>query len=103
MEHRKFDPKDYAAKARQTVAEGAVLLRNEKKTLPFSQGTKVAVFGRSQFNYYKKRYRLRGPGKYRPGARHSGGAGSRRKRCAGSGAEGCLSRPGCQDHRYCAY
>ncbi|WP_322181656.1 glycoside hydrolase family 3 protein [Neglectibacter caecimuris] len=53
MEHRKFDPKDYAAKARQTVAEGAVLLRNEKKTLPFSQGTKVAVFGRSQFNYYK--------------------------------------------------
>ncbi len=53
MEYKKFDPKDYAAKARETVAEGAVLLRNENKTLPFSQGTRIAVFGRSQFNYYK--------------------------------------------------
>lgn len=53
MEHRKFDPAAYAAKARETVAEGAVLLRNENKTLPFTKGMKVAVFGRSQFNYYK--------------------------------------------------
>lgn len=53
MEHRKFSPEQYAAKARETVAEGAVLLRNENQTLPFGEGEKVAVFGRSQFNYYK--------------------------------------------------
>jgi len=53
MEQKKFDPKAYAAKAREMVAEGAVLLRNEGAVLPFSQGAKVAVFGRSQFNYYK--------------------------------------------------
>lgn len=53
MEQKKFDPKAYAAKAREMVAEGAVLLRNEDAVLPFSQGAKVAVFGRSQFNYYK--------------------------------------------------
>ena len=53
MDHKKFDPKAYAAKARETVAEGAVLLKNENGTLPFAKGTKVAVFGRSQFNYYK--------------------------------------------------
>ena len=49
----KFDLKQYAAKARQMVAEGAVLLRNEGNVLPFAQGARVAVFGRSQFNYYK--------------------------------------------------
>ena len=53
MDHKKFDPKAYAAKARETVAEGAVLLRNENGTLPFGKGVKLAVFGRSQFNYYK--------------------------------------------------
>lgn len=53
METKKFDPKAYAAKARETVAEGAVLLRNENHTLPFVKGTRLAVFGRSQFNYYK--------------------------------------------------
>lgn len=44
---------DYAAKAREAAAEGAVLLRNEKQTLPLAQEEKVAVFGRSQFYYYK--------------------------------------------------
>lgn len=59
MEYKKFDLAAYAAKAREMVAEGAVLLRNESvirgecKTLPFARGMKVAVFGRSQFNYYK--------------------------------------------------
>ncbi len=53
MEHKKFDPKAYAAKAREMVAEGAVLLRNEGPVLPFSKGARIAVFGRSQFNYYK--------------------------------------------------
>lgn len=48
-----YSMKDYAAKAREAAAEGIVLLRNEGKTLPLSSGTKAAVFGRSQFNYYK--------------------------------------------------
>ena len=48
-----FDPGAYAALARRTGAEGCVLLRNDGPVLPFAQGAKVAVFGRSQFNYYK--------------------------------------------------
>ena len=47
-----FDVSAYAAKARETVAAGSVLLRNEG-ALPFAPGSRVAVFGRSQFNYYK--------------------------------------------------
>lgn len=53
MDRKKFDLEAYAAKARETVGEGAVLLRNENHALPFEKGAKVAVFGRSQFNYYK--------------------------------------------------
>lgn len=53
MSYRSFDLKAYGAAARQVVAEGAVLLRNENHVLPFAQGTKLAVFGRSQYNYYK--------------------------------------------------
>ncbi len=48
-----FDPSAYSALARRTVAEGCVLLRNDGPVLPFREGAKVAVFGRSQFNYYK--------------------------------------------------
>ncbi len=48
-----FDPSAYSALARRTAAEGCVLLRNDGPVLPFSEGSKVAVFGRSQFNYYK--------------------------------------------------
>lgn len=44
---------DYATKARQAVAEGIVLLRNKGNALPLKAGVKVALFGRSQFNYYK--------------------------------------------------
>lgn len=43
----------YAAKAREAVAEGCVLLRNEKNVLPLSAGTMVSVFGRIQNHYYK--------------------------------------------------
>ncbi len=43
----------YERLARQVVAEGAVLLRNEKQALPLSEGTRVAVFGRMQNHYYK--------------------------------------------------
>lgn len=48
-----FDPAAYAAIARRTAAEGCVLLRNQDGVLPFAPDTKLAVFGRSQFNYYK--------------------------------------------------
>ncbi len=44
---------NFASKARATVAEGCVLLRNEENALPIQKGSKVAVFGRTQMNYYK--------------------------------------------------
>nr|MCR5716650.1 glycoside hydrolase family 3 C-terminal domain-containing protein [Lachnospiraceae bacterium] len=47
-----IDWEAYASCARQAAADGAVLLRNENHALPITSG-KVAVFGRSQFNYYK--------------------------------------------------
>ena len=43
----------YAALARQAAAEGCVLLKNDKETLPIQAGEKIAVFGRAAFNYYK--------------------------------------------------
>lgn len=43
----------YAQVARQAAAEGCVLLKNDKQTLPFRKGDKVAVFGRCAFYYYK--------------------------------------------------
>ena len=43
----------YAAAARQAVADGIVMLRNEGKALPLAAGSRIALFGRSQFNYYK--------------------------------------------------
>ena len=43
----------YAALARQAAAEGCVLLKNDKETLPIKEGEKIAVFGRAAFNYYK--------------------------------------------------
>lgn len=48
-----LDWKEYIKTARQAVAEGNVLLRNEKKTLPLAKGSKVAIFGRIQFHYFK--------------------------------------------------
>ncbi len=53
MAEKIFDLKQYAKKAREAAAEGAVLLRNEGGVLPLTAGEKVALFGRSQFNYYK--------------------------------------------------
>jgi beta-glucosidase len=48
-----FNVDHYAKKAREAVAEGIVLLKHEGKVLPLSENSKIAVFGRTQFNYYK--------------------------------------------------
>lgn len=53
MKEKIFDTELYAKKAREVVAEGAVLLKNDNATLPLKKGTRVSLFGRSQFNYYK--------------------------------------------------
>lgn len=44
---------EYIAICRKTAAEGSVLLKNDNDTLPLAKGTKVALFGRSQFDYIK--------------------------------------------------
>lgn len=48
-----LDFEKYCQCARQAAAEGQVLLRNEGNVLPLKAGTKLAVFGRMQFHYYK--------------------------------------------------
>lgn len=48
-----FSVEKYAAKAREAVAEGIVLLKNDNNILPFASGSRIALFGRSQFCYYK--------------------------------------------------
>ena len=53
MNGYKLDWSAYAEVARQAVAEGCVLLKNEKETLPLRSGDRVALFGRTQFEYYK--------------------------------------------------
>jgi beta-glucosidase len=41
-----------AEKARLLAEEGVVLLKNDENLLPFSEKTRVAVFGRVQFDYF---------------------------------------------------
>ncbi len=53
MTSKIFDTDKFAKVARRAVAEGIVLLKNDNGVLPLKPGTKVALFGRSQFNYYK--------------------------------------------------
>ncbi len=48
-----LDWSEYAKKAREAVAEGCVLIKNEDNALPIKDKAKVAVFGRIQFHYYK--------------------------------------------------
>lgn len=48
-----LDSEKYASLARAVAAEGCVLLKNEKQTLPLCKGAKVAVFGRIAHTYYK--------------------------------------------------
>lgn len=53
MRENLFSVEKYAAKAREAVAEGIVLLKNDNNILPFASGSRIALFGRSQFCYYK--------------------------------------------------
>lgn len=53
MEKNKYNMDRYKKLARQTVAEGCVLLENRNQTLPLRKGDKVAVFGRCAHYYYK--------------------------------------------------
>lgn len=48
-----LDWNEYMSAARDTAAEGCVLLKNEHATLPLVKGGRVAVFGRIQRHYYK--------------------------------------------------
>ncbi|ADU32491.1 glycoside hydrolase family 3 protein [Evansella cellulosilytica] len=53
MKKYTLDWNRYTDLARTAVAEGAVLLKNEKETLPIKAGTTISIFGRNQFNYFK--------------------------------------------------
>lgn len=48
-----FDWKEYIKTVRLAAAEGCVLLKNDNECLPVKKGEKVAVFGRTQFDYIK--------------------------------------------------
>lgn len=43
----------YTLAARNVIAEGCVLLKNENNALPLEKGCRVSVFGRIQSHYYK--------------------------------------------------
>ena len=53
MENVILDWKEYSNVARKSVAEGCVLIRNENDVLPLKKGSKVSIFGRTQFDYNK--------------------------------------------------
>ena len=48
-----WDATEFKKTIRAAASEGIVLLKNDDRTLPFKAGTRIAVFGRSQMNYYK--------------------------------------------------
>ncbi|MCR4651316.1 MAG: glycoside hydrolase family 3 C-terminal domain-containing protein [Lachnospiraceae bacterium] len=48
-----YNLEDYASLARAAAAEGIVLIKNDNGVLPLKGRHKVALFGRTQFNYYK--------------------------------------------------
>ncbi len=45
--------KEHIEIAKDAAKEGMVLLKNEKKTLPLAEGTKIALFGKATFDYVK--------------------------------------------------
>ncbi len=48
-----FNTQVYASVARKAQAEGIVMLENRDHALPLAKGSRVALFGRSSFRYYK--------------------------------------------------
>lgn len=48
-----FNWKEYIKVARRAAAEGSVLIKNDGDVLPLKKDTKIALFGRSQFDYIK--------------------------------------------------
>ncbi len=53
MDNQIFSMEKYARAAREAVAEGIVMLQNRGEVLPLAKGSRIALFGRSQFCYYK--------------------------------------------------
>lgn len=43
----------FAEFSRTVAAEGAVLIKNDNQVLPLGESDNVAIFGRSQVNYYR--------------------------------------------------
>ena len=52
----KLSVPEIAERARLLAAEGIVLLKNEKNTLPIKESTRLAVFGRSAIDYFTVGY-----------------------------------------------
>lgn len=48
-----FDWKEYALVARKAGAEGYVLIKNDNEALPVSKSERIAIYGRTQFDYIK--------------------------------------------------
>ncbi len=48
-----FDWKEYKALARKTGAEGYVLIKNDNNALPAKENERIALYGRTQFDYIK--------------------------------------------------
>ena len=53
MSEKIYSVEAYAKTAREAIAEGCVLLKNEGAVLPLQAGSKIALFGRSQTCYFK--------------------------------------------------
>lgn len=53
MAEKVYSMEEYQRTLRRAAAEGVVLLRNEGGVLPLASGSRLALFGRSQFCYYK--------------------------------------------------
>ena len=53
MKEYSLDWEKYVEKAKEAISEGCVLLKNDNKTLPLPNKSKVSVFGRIALHYYK--------------------------------------------------
>jgi beta-glucosidase len=53
MTQSNSNQEEFIALSRQAAAEGAVLIKNDADVLPLKPQTKVALFGRSQFDFYR--------------------------------------------------